>query len=168
MDGIILLFACILFLIFLIVHILVIRKYQDQAVLVWLLKIFFGVALGGCILVFIFGAKKPIQELLFATTLIFVLYGLVTLAYVQAIFGITLTSLRIQLLTELFNAKNQHMKISELLKKYNRKVLIRQRLFRLVSSGVVGKENGTFFLKNKTSPYFVHIYIADFLYRLYK
>lgn len=168
MDVIIIVSSILQFFIFLFFHILTIRTVGDKAVFMWLLRIFITVGIVGAIIGSFVGGGFPTMTLAFVLIVTFICYGILTFTYIMAIFGISLTSLRIQLLAEIITSDNERIKLETLTQKYNRKKLIRQRLFRLTSSGVISERSGKYYLKQKLSPYFIHIRIADFLYRLYK
>lgn len=148
-------------IVFFVLHIAIMRNTGDRGVLRWLLLLFVIIAVIGAIVELVL-TSSPI-------TLVSVpLYFLMVFSYVLAIFGITLTSVRIQLLTTIYGSGQRGILYKEIQKKYNRKILLANRLERLISSGEVIFENGVYQLRGRESAFRIHVAIQRVMLDLYK
>ena len=166
-DLNIILLSLLLSLLFLGIHILVIRKQGDSGVFIWLLRVFFLVGLVGAVILFLVFRHEsmPVIFLLEGTTIM--LYGLIVFSYILGIFGITITSVRIQILSKIVTSGENGMTKSELMKEYNRTTLIHQRLKRLLSSGEIIRKKGTYYLSHSSSPFMIHMKMQELFRRIY-
>lgn len=148
-------------IIFFLLHIAIMRNTGDRGVMRWLLLLFFIIAIIGGIIELVL-TSNPI------TLVSIPLYFLMVFSYVLAIFGITLTSVRIQLLTTIYQAGSLGISYRQMQKKYNRKILLANRLKRLTSSGEVIYEKGVYQLRGRESPFRIHVAIQRVMLDLYK
>ncbi len=70
-----------------------------------------------------------------AAVISWLLFTLISCSYFMGIFGLMATSVRIRLLIEIARAGGNGITMNQLLKRYNREVIVRQRLARFVASG---------------------------------
>lgn len=166
-DILIVVSAVIFFLIFLGIHIVTFRTTGDSEVLK---KLVYNVVIVGVfqmISVVIAVRQASLSLVVAVVALTFVLYMLMAWCYILGIFGITVTSVRMQILSEIANSASNGITSGGLMKKYNRKRMIAQRLFRLVSSGELKKVGGRYLLRRKISPFLVHMYLQRILFSVY-
>lgn len=154
-------------IVFLALHILVIRSIGDRAVFPWLLRVFFLVAVVGIAPMILFFQNIPSEVIVLLTLATVTLYALIVFSYILGIFGITITSVRIQILCKIFSAGSRGITTKELMKDYNRTVQFSQRLHRLITSGEVKEKNGKYFVPRSLSPFILHMKMQELFRRLY-
>jgi hypothetical protein len=160
------------FILFLVLQIAIFRHIDSRKLMKWLMIIFISVFLIHTT-VFLFsypmnlsGSEKFrlfIESYFLATSI----YALLSFIYVSAVFGITVTSVRIQIMRTIFNHGARGMTLKEILSIYNRDVIIGTRLERLVGSGELEVSNGQYRIKHKLSLFMVHTYFLVLLGLLY-
>lgn len=164
MDFYILETAFFGFLLFLTLHILIYRSIDKIKVVNFLIFTYFLSSLLYLLIeFFIFypqGSKVP----LFVS---FLIYNLMVVAYILGIFGMLVSSLRIRLLLEIGKGGKNGITVEEILKSYNKELIIGERLKRLVESGELSYEKGRYSLKRGFSVFLIHNYIFEFLRKLY-
>lgn len=166
-DLQIILFSSILTVVFLLVHVFVIRTVGDSGVMIWLLRVFLSVSILGAGTLFFFFQHLPIGILLLGVFSVLLVYALIVFSYTLGIFGITLTSVRIQILSTIKEAGYKGITTKRLFEEYNRTKMIRQRLHRLVTSGEVYEKKGKFEAAHSRSPFYMHIRMQELFRRLY-
>lgn len=158
------------FLLFFILHLLVFRIMSADRVFQGLVLVFvladiitaiMGVALNP--FVFHLGLIYLVVGLLISTFL----YFLLSLFYILAFFGISVTSLRINILS-LINKGTGGMSYREILRVYNKNTIIETRLKRLVGSGELRVSKGKYKSESRFSYFVFHTYLFIFLSKLYQ
>jgi hypothetical protein len=161
-DILTILYGTIGFLVFILIQMLSIRlSYENKIISVIVTSyVLAGImtALTGYLL---FGITVP------QAILSFVVYNLFCFFYVQAILGIAFSSVRIQLLKVVRDAGEKGISLDEILKKYNRRIIIENRLKRLTESDVVSNNDGYYSIKSANSPFFLHAIWLRFVQRIY-
>lgn len=89
-------------------------------------------------------------------------------AYILGIFGMLVSSLRIRLLLEIGKGGKNGITVEEILKSYNKELIIGERLKRLVESGELSYEKGRYSLKRGFSVFLIHQYIFKMVKKIYK
>lgn len=166
-DILIVIHALIFFLIFLGFHIVTFRTIGDREVFKRLVYNVVVVGVFQIVTVAITVRQAPISLVVVVVALTMVIYTLMAWSYILGIFGITVTSVRMQMLSEIAKSGSRGITIDALLKHYNRKRMVSQRLFRLVSSGELKEVGGRYFIRRKISPFLVHVYLQRMLLKLY-
>lgn len=142
-----------------ILHIIILRKIKQNDIFKWLVYIYLlaGVIplLAGC-KVSIFGS---IVSLMF--------YTLLVLAYVMAILGVVESSIRIRLLKEIYDAGEKGIKLEQLLKKYNKDVILHKRLQRFLSAGEISFSKGKYQPEKKFTAYSLPDFAIRMIWKLY-
>lgn len=143
--------AVISFFIFFLIHIVVLPRINKKAIIKWIIYIY------ACGLIFsIFTFES------------FALYTLMVAIYVMGFLGVMMTSVRIRLLG-LIAAEGEKIGIStaKILKQYNKKVIIKNRLSRLLASGDLRLHDGNYSLGRRFSYFYFHNWITSLFRRLY-
>jgi hypothetical protein len=112
----------------------------------------------------IFYQKNDLLEVFFIS---FSIYVLTVYFYITAVFGISITSVRIHILSLIDKNGKQGISYKKILEDYNRENIVSTRLERLVGSKVLGKKNGKYFLFDKLSPFLINLKYCDLLMKIY-
>lgn len=97
----------------------------------------------------------------------FINYSLITAVYILGIFGMVESALRIRLVTEV-DRRSSGISKSQVLKIYNRKLIVEKRLARFLKSGDLKYNRGYYFIGKKVSYFFFHSLIIDLIGKFYK
>ena len=143
MDIPILITVLVSFLVFLILQFLTFRYIKGQHVFTAMVAVFAaaGVLTHLGLLVYLWNIPMLIRVFVLCVSV--VLYGLLTLISILAVFGIIESSLRIRLLREIVASRYHGITEKGLLKTYNREVILTKRLNRFIASGdlvTIGKQ----------------------------
>lgn len=150
-------------LLFLLFHATIIRLLPHRAVVVGLMASYLASFLLLTGLLLLLRSDVPIAVVLFSVFL----FTLFIASYVLGIFGMVVSSLRFRLLSELYRAHPKGIRLDQLLKRYNREVIIDGRLKRLVAAGDLVYQNGKYHLGRRFSVFTIHQFIFDVLNKLY-
>src|SRR3989338_2095143 len=142
-DMLVLKNALTSFLIFWVLHLVVLRFVGPHGVLKWLVNVI--VTAGGCNVVMGWASLRSGGEASLASFvgimacvgLSISIYGLIVFIYILCVFGLHESSIRIRMLRELYAARPRGLSREELLERYNADVILRRRLERLMASGEV-------------------------------
>ena len=141
--------------IFFVAHVIIFRRVQPEKLLkslrsCVLIVLFLPLLLMGILFVY-----KPLYLSLPAWVLIALLAalitGLIALVYVLLVFGPYETSVRMRLVREIGRGGPEGISLSELLEHYNAETILNIRLRRLIGSGDIIEENGTYRSGSKRS-----------------
>lgn len=175
MDFLILIISLASFSLFLVIHVSIFRFIKSSGVMKWLMKGFlfaglFHFAIWGLVFV-----AKPSLFIPYSTSILitaafisFILYCLLTFSFVFAVFGITVTSIRIQLLIEIAKAGTKEISTAKILKRYNRDTIVKTRLTRLIEGGELRCIKGEYFQNRRFSYFLLHTYLLVMVNKLYK
>ncbi|OGG04290.1 hypothetical protein A2Z33_04025 [Candidatus Gottesmanbacteria bacterium RBG_16_52_11] len=97
----------------------------------------------------------------------FILFGLVCFSVVLTVFGLTVTSLRIHILTEIADAGEPGIAETALEKKYSKREVMVVRLIRLTESGELVNRGRRYFPVYHRSYFLLHTFILMLYNRLY-
>lgn len=134
--------ALLSFFLFLVLIAILFRISRQEAAITWMIRAFVGV---GAVTAACFVYKWGLTEYLWWASL----YGLLTLLFVFGVFGIMEASLTLRILTEIARAP-EGITTPLLMKTYNRSLIIRRRITRLVYSEELVRTGRTYIL-GKTS-----------------
>lgn len=160
MDLLIIQSSLFTFFIFLVVQIIVFRNLGSTKILKGMYYSFFIVSM----LHFIFFFKSFGLIYFLVSYLILIFLNLI---YIWSIVGVATTSLRMQLLMEIAKAGPKGILYSELLRKYNRSVIVKNRIQRLSDSGEIAKLGKFYVYKGKISYFSIHLFLIGLLNKLY-
>ncbi len=171
MDGLIIISAILGFVGFLIVHVVSFRMIDHKKILfVLLVSYFISLVMELCIFyvlkTYFFGAKLSYQMQIVGFFSSVLLFSLASFSYVLAAVGITITSVRIQMLIEIATSKMGVTK-QHLLSKYNKNVVVTTRLLRLQGSGEISNNKKQYFLKKSSSYFGFHTSLIEVVKKLY-
>lgn len=161
MDRLILFSAGTTFTLFFILHLFVLRISGSEKILNGLIS--------SLIIVSFF--HFTVNLYFFGLAVLSVSYFIFILAaviYVWGFLGLVTTSLRIQFLTEIDKRGTRGITDAELLKKYNRDIIVKTRLARLANSGEIKETGGIYSYNQKYSYFYLHLFMLKLLNRLYK
>lgn len=97
----------------------------------------------------------------------FLLFNLLAVSYILGFFGMMVASLRVRMLREIYFAGDRGISQSELMQKYNEKIIVDERLRRLQSSADVVKRGGNYILVNRFSVFRIHHNLYKTFKKLY-
>jgi hypothetical protein len=174
MDFLILIHFSISCIIFFIAHILVFRSLKKNSIIAVLFAVYLAVAVLHLISAYLYAGYFPeifkgdrVMQYLIYPWLSLVLYSLSVFSFILAVFGITVTSLRIQLLSEISKKGSRGMKQSEISGSYSNEKLLDTRIARLVDSGELILKNGRYYPGSHLSYFRIHTSALIYLNVLY-
>ena len=158
------------FIVYFLFHIVVFRMVEDRLVFKSLIFVFVfvgilqGVVISSVLNLFL--GESFLSILTVVATSFFIYFNL-SFFFVLAIFGVSISSIRIQILDLISQSKLKGVSTKVILMKYNRDIILRTRLNRLISSGEI-KRSGDYFVAHKRFSYFIiHTYVLVLMYKLY-
>lgn len=164
MDFYLLLVPITSFIIFFLIHIVIFRKIDENEVIRWLFNAYFiGELINISIGYLTFSAYTLLLVFLSST-----IYTLMVWIYFLGVFGVMASSVRINILFIIYKSKSSGISESEILRKYNRKIIIRKRLNRFISSGELAVIDGYYKTNRRFSFFILYNLITSFLRKLYR
>jgi len=160
MDFLILSSAVVSLFIFVVVKITVLRFLGGKKIIIGLIYAYFLTSL---INFFVFFFQMTIVFYIIS----FLLYSLMAIIYVWLVLGIATTSLRIQLLVTIHELGGR-IAYKKLLERYNKRVIIENRLQRLVGAGEIQYSKGYYYYNNTFSYFKLHMLLIKLMAKLYK
>jgi hypothetical protein len=163
MDLSIILNTFVSFILFLAVHVFVFRRIAETMVIKWLLYVYYIGAvvdlIGGFFII------RPYSFVFIPLSLF--LYTLLVFIYILGIFGLMESSIRIGLLTKIDQAKDHGLSLKEILRLYNKKIIVDKRLERFIASGELKYDRGYYYVNKKFSYFFINDFITKTLKKIY-
>lgn len=143
-----------------ILHIIILRKINQNDIFKWLVYVYllagFFPFLIGWWGGFIFGSFVS-----------WMFYTFLVLIYVLAILGVMESSIRIRLLKEIYDAEGHAITLKQLLKKYNKDVILHKRLQRFLSAGEISFSEGKYQMENNITPYTLPDLVIKSIWKIY-
>lgn len=169
MDFIVLFSSILAFILFVVVHALVFRVTTQANILRGLvLSLFLGMFLGIAIIFLLFRFFSVSHEQYYsAFPISFVLFLLLDLSYILGFFGMMASSLRVRILREIYLSKENQLAHTQLLSHYNKRIIVQERLKRLLSAGEVSRRGDTYTLVTRFSVFRIHHFLYVFFKKLY-
>jgi hypothetical protein len=171
MDSFVIINAVMAFFLFFILHIMVFRFINASKVLKGLVYVFIAAGF----IDFIFGwalnliwYHLSVTNLIISLVLDVLLYFNLTLFSILAFFGISVTSLRIHILSLIGRSREGGLSYGQILEEYNKDIIIKTRLTRLIGSGVLRKAEGKYESGSRYSYFMFHTFLLIFMRRLYQ
>lgn len=162
-DILILLASFFSFCLFLVVQVGVFRILSAERVLSGIIGVFLAAGLLTSIGL-VFTVKINIVLVMIV---MWGLYGFLAFLYIVGVFGVIESSIRIKLL-QLISIQSQGLRYSELLKRYNRDIIVTKRLKRLIGSGELMVSKGKYRIGKRFSFFQVPAYFSLFMKKLYR
>ena len=116
-----------------------IRTKGQNGVFLSIKRLFLVISCASSIFLCLVAAGLSLPQYLEIIFIHFLLFWSLSFAYIIGIFGLSLTSLRIQLLLILVKKESQKMTPAALTRWYSIKEIVKKRLYRLESSGKIVK-----------------------------
>jgi hypothetical protein len=174
MDFVIIFQSIFSFILFFIAHIVVFSYKKSKGILTNLLSTYISIVIIHFVITYIIAFYLPILVdidplIKFAVypLISFVLLSLMTFSFILAIFGITVTSLRIQMLTKILHAGINGLTKNDILKQYSQEVILQTRFKRLTESGELISKNNKYYPRKNLSYFTIHTYALVFINALY-
>jgi hypothetical protein len=172
MDILISLHGILSLFMFIVLQILVFRRIRDREVMKWLAYIYLIIGVchfAGAVLYwkFFLHGQPGITTVFEYACVSFLIFSMLVVSYVNAVFGITMTSLRIQILTEIMGYGKAGISGKTIARIYSKEVIIRKRLDRLMASGDLQFTGGYYRPKSHMSFFIIHTYFLTVINRLY-
>lgn len=156
------------FLLFIVGITLSVRAKGQAEILLSMKKLFIGLAVVGCSALWTFlGNIRDVDKVLLLCTYL-LLFWAMSFSYVLGLFGIPLTSVRIQFLLTLVSHGERGAFAKTLMKEYSKDSIIRIRLHRLISSGEIIKKGNYYMLSSRWSYFILHNMLLLFFIHLYR
>lgn len=124
-----------------------------------------GLILSGVYMQYVYTPK--IFQLSGFLFLIGLIYVAITFIFINVVFGIGVTSIRIQLLLEIASFGLRGISRTALMNKYDKKKIINNRLDRLISSGIIINQNNTLSLSNNFSLFNLYTTLIGIIMKIY-
>ncbi len=164
LDINIFLTAVFSFFVFLGVHFIVFRHIEEKTVLSWLMRIYY---LGALVNLFVSFTMLGFGSIVFVF-FSFLLYTMLVFCYILGIFGLMESSIRIGLIMKIGQSSTYGMRKQDILKNYNRRIIVAKRLKRFVASGELKYQKGYYLIKKKFSYFIINDFINSFMRKIYE
>ena len=168
MDNFILIETVTAFMVFLPVHVIVLRRISDRAVIpvFWMtyavvgiiIQIFFGFSLL---------SGYQIQSTVFVIAVSWFLYTLLVGNYFMGIFGVMESSIRMRVLGEVVREGKKGMSRQTLLARYNHSKIVDKRLARFVASGDIELIRGAYVSRKPFTFFLLPALVLRFVWWIY-
>ncbi len=156
------------FIAFIILHVVIFRRISRRQVLTWMVAVFAIAGIFTMGVSYYFVALYPFTMLLFFYFVFWMLYGLLSLIYFLAIFGIIESSIRIRLLAEVVKSGKTGITPAALYRIYNRESIVKKRLERFVASGDIVYDGNKYRMSGKLSAFSFPGAIFSLLWKMYR
>jgi len=150
MDGQFIIMACVSFCFFVLASAILFRMTPQDAAISWMVRAFIVIGIGHALY---FWSYWGLVGLLWWGTM----YTFLTMLFVFCVFSVMEASLTLRILSEIARTGTKGMTHKQLLQRYNRNVIVKRRLARLVYSGDLLYVNGAY-KQNKVSHYMIREY----------
>lgn len=175
LDTLILVTALASAILFIALHLLVVRIVGTRQVFPWIVGVFSFVGAtvpSGSVVVAMqipsVVGQYPVVLMAGTAFLAFILYALIVFIYVIGVFGIMVASVRMRILTDIYRAGTRGVRTSVFHRAYNRDVIIRTRLERLVQSGDIAYDDGYYRVQKRYAFVLVPAFLLKTLWVLYR
>lgn len=168
-DIIILTSAVASFIVFFILQVLIFRYVHPEAILKWIMNIFW---LSSLLHIFWFFEIRMMWpeflpvEAIGIVALSYFVFGLMAFVYILCVFGPSETSIRIRVVRELREGQGHRLSHEELLKRYNGRMVLERRLQRFLQSGEIRLEQGKYTLCKNANAFFMIDAVAQVIQKI--
>lgn len=167
-DYMVIITSSFSFLIFVISLTLLVRAKGQAEILVSMKKLFLVLLCVSSIIFWvILGNMNGVDKMVLLCVHL-VLFWAMSFSYILGLFGIPLTSLRIQFLLTLFAHGASGSDLKTLMKEYSKKSIVRIRLHRLETSGEIIRKGKYYMLRSRWSYFVLHNYFLLLLLNMYR
>ena len=160
MDKFIIINTLISITVYFILHIIILRKNKQNEIFKWLVYLYLMAGFSP----FLIGWRGGF---IFGSFVSWIFYTFLVLIYVLAILGVMESSIRIRLLKEIYDAGIRGKSLKQILKKYNKDVILHKRLQRFLSAGEISFYEGKYMLENKFTAYTLPDLAIKSIWKLY-
>ena len=169
-DLLIILSSLTTVVVFLILQILIVRSVDNNKAAGWSISIYKWGAIGNVVVSSLaysaFMNTTPVHILIFII-LSSIFYLSIALIVYLFIFGIAFTSVRAQLVSIIDSAGKNGLTYSEILRKYNKDIIVKKRLERLTKYGALSYKHGLYQTTDSLSLISIANYILVALKKVY-
>lgn len=164
-DAMIILCACITFVLFIVMHMIVFRRMKPVMAVVWLMRCYVVSGIIGGIGSFVWFSQAHIsfQDTIIVCVLCMVLYTLLVALYLFGVFSMVESSISFKILKEIADAGSKGINRQELLVQYSPAYIVRRRLARFVATGELVYEKGKYTKTKYSILSFRELLISVFL-----
>jgi len=145
-----------------------VRRHGQSGIIQAMKQVFIGITCSGVLFLLVVFHNMPRVDLFIILMIYLVLFWALAFAYIIGIFGLPLTSLRIQILLTVYNSPFHRIREEDLMKKYSLSTMVEQRIFRLETSGEIIKKGKVFFIKSTRSYFVLHNKFLIYLTKIFK
>lgn len=156
------------FLLFMIGLILYVRVRGQGEILSAMKHVYLTLCVLGSLSLWFFLRNTPIRDMVIVIAIYIVLFWAMSFSYILGLFGMPLTSVRIQFLLTLFAHGDSGADKETLKKEYSKDTLVNIRLHRLETSGEIVKKGNRYMLRSRWSYFVLHNIFLLFLIKLFR
>ncbi len=167
-DYLIIGISSISFFFFVIGLMLLVRAKGQAEILLSMKRLFLTLSLMGNTAIWVMLWNTSVYDKLFVITLYMMLFWAMSFTYILGLFGIPLTSVRIQFLLTLVAHGVRGADMSDLMKEYSKDSIVGIRLLRLVTSGEIIKKGNSYMLRSRWSYFVLHNYFLLLLLKIFR
>ncbi len=169
MDFAVIFASFISLFLFVFIHFLVFRSIDKHSVIRGLLFTFVGGNIISLIFIsiFLFLLNQTIGVYFVLLLISFILFNLLAASYILGFFGMMVASLRVRILREIYIAGSNGINKKSIIEKYNERMIVDERLKRLLKSGEVKVQGDIYNLVNRFSIFRLHHSLFMIFKKLY-
>lgn len=167
-DSLIVSISSISFFLFVVGLTLAVRIKGQAEILTSMKQLYLSLSLVGSISLLFMAGDMNIVDMLLFTVLYLVLFWAMAFSYILGLFGIPLSSVRMQFLLTLASHGRGGADMKKLRKEYSTTSLIGIRLHRLGTSGEIIKKGNQYMLRSRWSYFVLHNVFLLFLIKLFR
>lgn len=167
-DVIIVIVSSISFLLFVIGLIVSVRAKGQAEILTSMKKLYLVLSMVGSIFIWLIFRDTNIVDTILFIVLYLVLFWAMSFSYILGLFGIPLTSVRMQFLLTLAAHGDRGADIQVMRKAYSKESILAIRLHRLETSGEIIRKGNYYALRSRWSYFVIHNIFLLFLIKLFQ
>lgn len=167
-DYFILIISSLTFVFFVIGLTISVRARGQAGVLTSMKQLFLVLSLISSIVLWFVIGERSIKLTFILMGIHLLLFWSLSFSYILGVFGLPMTSLRMQLLLTIAGFGDRGIKRNQLEKKYSTRTMVAQRLYRLETSGELVKRGSRYMLRSQWSYFMLHNRFLLLLLRIYR
>lgn len=148
--------------------IICVRTKGQAEILLSMKGLFIGLLVLGCISLWYMVGDMRVSDKVVVIFLYILLFWAMSFSYILGLFGMPLTSTRVQFLLTLMAHGGKGADIQNLTKDYSRDSIIGIRLHRLITSGEIIQKGNKYMLKSRWTYFVLHNEFLLFLIELFQ
>lgn len=167
-DSVIFIISSVTFILFVIGLTISVRARGQAGILTTMKQLFLALSLTSSIVLWIGSAEHSLEMKFVILITHLLLFWSVSFSYILGVFGLPMTSLRMQLLLTIAGFGDRGIGRNQLEKKYSTRTMVAQRLYRLETSGELVRRGSRYMLRSKYSYFMLHNRFLLLLLAIYR